>query len=341
MQAVCPSLISTQFAPTQRGLAVRTLFALLMLSVSTLAHAQSRAPRIGILALELGRAQSQAIKGLSTELKQLGYAERKHFTFETRNAKGDRGALQAAAKELVAKKVDVLFATGTRASLAAAAATKEIPLVFVQPGDPAAVGLVKNPPDDARNLTGVAAYAADTTEKRLGLFKEIMPALTKVYVFFDANSNAARDRAGAAESAAKKLGLQFVGNGVKSADEFKTTLSNVYGELGAAIFQVSDDLIESEAEFIFATARQKKLPTMFNEEAWAIAGATAAYGPSYLDMGRHAARIVDQILKGKAPAAIPIVRSGKFDLTINYRAANYIGLQLPNALLKKADKVIR
>jgi putative ABC transport system substrate-binding protein len=339
MKTACPP--STRSADSAHGLGVKIFLTLFLLCVPALANAQSRVPRLGILALELGRAQSLAIRGLTGELKQLGYSERKNIYFETRNAKGDRGALQAAAKELAAKKVDVLFATGTRASLAAAAATQEIPLVFVHPGDPAAAGLVKNPADAARNVTGVAAYAADTTEKRLVLFKEILPALTKIYVFFDANSNAAHDRATAAESAAKKIGLQFVGYGVKSADELKTTLSNVYSEAGAAIFQISDDLVESEAEFIFATARQKKLPTMFNEEAWAIAGATAAYGPSYLDMGRHAARIVEQILKGKAPAAIPIVRSGKFDLTINYRAANFIGLQLPNSLLKKADKVIR
>jgi len=320
---------------------VKIYFTLLLIFISTFAQAQTRVPRIGVLLQELGRAQSQAIKGVSVELKQLGYSERKNFYFETRNARGDRSALQAGAKELAAKKVEVIFTTGTRAALAAAAATQEIPLVFVHPGDPVAAGLVKNSADAARNVTGVAAYAGETTEKRLALFKEIIPALTKIYVFFDANSSAARDRVALTESAAKKIGLQFVGHGVKSTDELKTTFANLNSEAGAAIFQVSDDLVESEAEFIFATARQKKLPTMFNEEAWAIAGATAAYGPSYLDMGRHAARIIDQIIKGKAPAAIPIVQSSKFDLTINYRGASYIGLQLPNELLKKADKVIR
>ena len=314
---------------------------LLLLFTTAFAQAQTRVPRIGVLMLELGRAQSQAIKGVSLELKQLGYSERKNFYFDTRNARGDRSALQAAAKELVAKKVEVIFIPGTRAALAAVAATQEIPLVFVQPGDPVAVGLVKNSTDAARNITGVAAYAGETTEIRLARFKEILPALNKIYVFFDANNSASRDRVALTERAAKKIGLQLVGYGVKSSDELKTTVGNLNSEAGAAIFQISDYLVESEAEFIFATARKKKLPTMFNEEAWAIEGATAAYGPSYLDMGRHAARIIDQIIKGKAPAAIPIVRSGKFDLTINYRAANYIGLQLSNALLKKADKVIR
>lgn len=314
---------------------------LLLLFTATFAQAQNRVPRIGILVQELGRSQSQSIKGAGVELKQLGYLERKNIYFETRNAKGDRSALPAAAKELVAKKVEVIFTTGTRAALAAIAATREVPVVFVHAGDPVTAGLVKSSADAARNVTGVAAYAGETTEKRLALFKQILPALNKIYVFFDANSSAARDRVALTESAAKKIALQFVGHGVKSTDELKTTLGNLNREAGAAIFQISDDLVESEAEFVFATARQKKLPTLFNEEAWAIAGATAAYGPSYLEMGRHAARIIDQIVKGKAPAAIAIVRSDKFDLTINYRAANYIGLQLPNEWLKKADKVIR
>jgi len=320
---------------------VRLRFTLWILLIGASAHAQSGIPKIGILVQDLGRAQSQAIKGLTVELQQLGYSERKNIYLETRNARGDRSALQSNAKELVAKKVDVLFATGTRSSLAAAAATRETPLVFVQPGDPVSAGLVKSDADKARNITGVAAYAAETTEKRLALLKELVPALTKIYVFFDANSSAARERIAVAQNGAKKIGVQFVGYGIRSTDELKTTLGNLYSETGVAIFQVSDDLVESEAEFIFATARQKKLPTMFNEEAWAIAGATAAYGPSYLDMGRHAARIVDQILKGKAPDTIPIVRSSKFDLTINYRGANYIGLRLSQELLKKADKVIR
>ncbi len=314
---------------------------LFLLATAALAQAQNPVPRIGVLVQQLERAESQAIKGLMLELQRLGYMERKHFRFETRDAKGDRSALQAAAKELVEKNLEVLFTTGTRATLAAAKATEKIPLVFVYPGDPVAAGLVKRSANTPRNVTGVAAYGGETTEVRMALFKEIVPTMTKVHVFFDANSSGAPDRVAQAERAAKQLGAQFIGHGVKSSDELKTTFANLGSEPGTAIFQITDDLIESEAEFIFATARQKKLPTMFNEETWAITGATAAYGPSYLEMGRHAARMIDQIFKGNAPAAMAIVRSSKFDLTINYRGAKFIGLRLPNALLNKADKVIR
>ena len=312
-----------------------------LLLIAPLAHGQTQIPRVGVLVQEMGRAQSQALKGVAAELKQLGYSERKSFFFELRNAKGDRSALQTGAGELAAKKVEVIFTTGTRATLAASAASREIPLVFVHPGDPVAVGLLKNSADATRNITGVAAYAAETTEKRLALFKEILPGLTKLHVFYDANSNFSRDNFALVESAAKKLAVQLVGHAVKSTDELKTTFSNLSGETGAAVFQITDDLIESEAEFIFANARQKKLPTMFNEEVWAINGATAAFGPSYLEMGRQAGRLIDQIIKGKTPASLAIGRATKFDLTINYRAAKFIGLELPKELLKRADKVIR
>src|SRR5262245_16272268 len=184
---------------------MKSCFILLLLSLSTMAQAQARAPRIGILVLDLGRAQSQAIKGLSAELKVLGYTERKDIYLETRNAKGDRGTLQTAAQELVAKKVAVIFTTGTRAAAAAAVATREIPLVFVNPGDPVAAGLVKSGGGTTGNITGVAAYAGDTTDKRLALFKEILPKLTKIHVFFDANSSTAQERIAATERSAKKI----------------------------------------------------------------------------------------------------------------------------------------
>jgi putative ABC transport system substrate-binding protein len=302
--------------------------------------AQSPA-RVGILVQEMERAQSQAVKGLSDGLKRLGYHERKNFFFETRNVKGNRAALQPAAGELLARNVAVIFTTGTSATRAALASTRDVPIVFLHPGDPAAAGLVKSTGEREKNLTGVAAYSTSMTEQRMAFLKEIFPDLRKILVFYDANNNFSRDNFSVADAAAKKIGLQVGGYGIKSADELKTTLASLPAEPGLALFQVADDLVESELGFIFATARERKLPTMFNEEAWAIRGALAAYGPSYLEMGRQGARLVDKIIKGEKPASLPIERASKFDLTLNYRTANFIGFHLPQAILKKADKVIR
>jgi putative tryptophan/tyrosine transport system substrate-binding protein len=297
--------------------------------------------RVGILVQEMERAQSQAIRGLGEGLKRLGYHERKNVLFETRNVKGNRAALQPAAGELLGRNVNVLFTTGTSATRAALASTRDVPIVFIHPGDPAAAGLIKSTGDHEKNLTGVAAYSTSMTEQRLAFLKEIFPDLKKILVFYDANNNFSRNNFAAAEAAAKKTGLQVEGYGIKSADELKTTFSSLRAEPGSAVFQVADDLFESEPQFIFSTARERKLPTMFNEESWAIHGALAAYGPSYLEMGRQGARLVDKLIKGEKPVSLPIERASKFDLTLNYRTANFIGFHFSQAILKKADKVIR
>jgi putative ABC transport system substrate-binding protein len=317
------------------------LAAMIFMLACSAFEARAQMHRIGILVPEIGRAQSQAQKGLLEELARLGYQTRKNIALDIRNAMGNRSALQPAAKELAASKVELIFTTGTRATLAASAATRAIPIVFVHPGDPIALGLLKASGDSKGNVTGIAAFAAQTTETRLALLKEIFPALQKIHVYFDSNNSFARENLALVESAVKKLALGISSHGVKSVDELKASVGSTPSEQGTAIFHIPDDLVESEVDFIFDTARQKKLPTMFNEEAWAIAGAMAAHGPNYLHMGRQAGRLVEGILKGQPPAAMPLERAAKFDLTLNYRTANIIGLRLSPEILKKANKIIR
>lgn len=325
---------------SRRKSALPTFILLFFLAAGAAAQAPPKA-HIGVLLPALGRAQSQSLKGVNEELKRLGYIERKNLVFETRNAKGDRSALRPTADDLVARKVEVIFTTGTRATLAAAGASADIPIVFVHPGDPAAAGMVKSLIERPRNLTGVAAFAVDKTEKRLALLRELIPGLSEVHIFFDSNNKFSRDNFALAQAAAKQLGVPVVEHGVKSADELKTTLSSLQPAPGAALFQVTDDLVEGEAEFVFSTARQKKLPTMFNEESWAIQGATAAFGPNYLDMGRRAGAMIGRILQNPKNPLPAIERADKFDFIVNYRIANFMGIQIPPAVLKRADKVIR
>jgi putative ABC transport system substrate-binding protein len=312
----------------------------LILAVSATALAQTPA-KIGILVQEMGRSQSQAIKGLNEELKRLGYRDRKNLFFETRDVKGMRAALQPATVDLLEKRVDLIFTTGTSATRAAMAATKDVPIVFIYPGNPIGAGIVKSAEERAKNLTGVAAYAGQTTEKRLAIIKEIVPRLQTIVIFYDFNNSFARDSVKQTEGMAKKIGLEAVSYAVKSNDELRTTLASLQAEKGMAIFQVSDELVETEAEFLFATARQKKLPTMFNEESWVVAGALAAYGPSYVEMGRQAARLAQRIFNGEKPEMLSIERAVKFDLTLNYRTASFIGVNLPAPLIKQANRVIR
>lgn len=304
-------------------------------------RAQSRIPRIGILIPEMGRAQSQAIKGFRDEFRQLGYQEGKHIILETQDAKADRGALQPAAAGLVQQKSDVIVTTGTRATQVAKSVTRDIPIVFIHPSDPISLGLIKSIEDSGANLTGVAAFASQMTEKRLAILKEIMPKLQRVHIVYDSNDKFSRQNFEIAKTGADKLGLQVGEYGVKSAEELKATIGRLQNRDGDALFQMPDDLVESDADFIFDAARKKKLPTMFNEEMWAVRGAMASYGPSYYRMGGQAARLVELIIKGSKPETLPTQRADKFELILNYRTANFIGVNFSQDVLKKADKVIR
>jgi putative ABC transport system substrate-binding protein len=300
-----------------------------------------RMSRVGILIPESGRPESQSIKGLRDGLKELGYKERENIVVEIRDAKGDRGALKSMANDLVSKKVDLIFTTGTRSTQAAMAATSDIPIVFRYPGNPEIMGLVKSNKRSGGNVTGVAGFGLEMTGKRLEALQRIVPGVRRVHIFYDLNDKFSRDNFVLAKKSAEKLGLEVVEHGTKSAEELKTSLGNLQNEAGDAIFQVPDNLVDSEADFIFQTARQKRLPTMFNEEVWAIKGALGAYGPSNYEMGRQAAGFVDKILKGQKPGNLPVEPARKFDLVINFRTANAIGLTISPDLLKKADRVIR
>lgn len=319
----------------------RVIIVTVLAVLPVIAQAQPRIPRVGFLVPEMGRSESESIKGIRAGLKQIGYMEGKTIFLETQNAKGDRAALAPAVTELVNQKVNVIFVTGTRATQVAKSVARDTPIVFIHPANPVALGLVKSTEAPGDNLTGVAGFALQMTQKRIDILKEIIPGLRRIYIFYDANDKFSRENFAFAEAAASKSGLEVEGHGVKSPAELKVTFGGLGISQGEALFHMPDNLIESELDFIFDTARQKKLPTMFNEEAWVIKGALAVYGPSYYEMGRQAARLAEVIIKGRKSETIPVQRATEFDLTLNYRTARFIGVTLSRDLLKRANKVIR
>ena len=300
-----------------------------------------RTARVGVLISESQRPETQVVKGLRDRLRELGYIERKDLVLEIRDAKGDRDALKPMMSDLLSRKVSVVVTTGTRATQVARDAANGLPVVFSHPADPVVLGLVKSLEHPGANVTGVAAFAQEMTGKRLEIMKQIVPKVRRIHIFYDGNNKFSRENFVAAQKAATKLGLQVMERPVKSSDELRKSLSDLQKKEDDGLFHVPDDLVEGQADFLFDVGREKALPTMFNEEIWAIKGALAAYGPSYYRMGRQAADLVGKILKGAKPENLMVERLNKFDLVINYRTATAIGLSVPPETLKRADKVIR
>ncbi len=239
------------------------------------------------------------------------------------------------------QKVRLIFTTGTRATQAAKSATSKIPIVFIHPADPAALGLVKSITAPGENVTGVAALSLQMTERRLEILREIVPKVRRVMIFYDSNNPYSRENFIASQKAARKLGLEVEEHAIKSAEELRKSISALQQREGDALFHIPDDLMESQADFIFEAAREREWPSMFNDESWVTKGGLAGYGPNYYQMGRQGARLADKILKGAQPKDLPVERAGKFDLVINLRTANAIGITVPPEVLKRADRVIR
>ena len=240
---------------------ILSAMALYLLGASAInAGEASRLSRIGILIPESGRSETQSIKGLRDGLKELGYKERENILVEMRDAKGDRAALKPMANELVSKKVDLIFTTGTRSTQAAMAATSEIPIVFRYPGNPQTMGLVKSNTRPGGNVTGVAGFGLEMTGKRLETLQQIVPGVRRVHIFYDLNDKFSRDNFALAKKSAEKLGLEVVEHGTKSAEELKTSLGNLQNGAGDALFQVPDNLVDSEADFIFQNGKAKETP---------------------------------------------------------------------------------
>ena len=315
----------------------------ILAGAATAGGATKGAPKlhVGVLIAQSGPSETQTVRGLRDGLKELGHKERDNIVIEVKDLKGERAALQAAAAELVKKKVEIIFTIGTRATQAAMAATRDIPIVFRHTADPLAIGLVKNLKQPGGNVTGVAAFSPEMTGKRLELLKEIVPNLKRVHILYDSNNPFSKTSFAAAKKDAARLGLDVVEHAIKTNDELKSVVGALQKTDGDAIFQVSDDLVESQADAIFEAARQLSLPTMFDGADWAPKGSMASYGANFYRMGRQAAAMIDKILKGATPKNMPVERAEKYDLLINLRMANAIGLTIPPAALKKADKVVR
>jgi putative tryptophan/tyrosine transport system substrate-binding protein len=313
----------------------------LFASLNSEAQQPTRIPRVGILIPEAGLDETQTLKGFKEGLKKAGYNEGESIIFEVQDVKGAREQLQRGIDELVSKKVDVILTTGTRATRAAMATTKQIPIVFRHPADPVTLGLVKDVNRPGGNVTGVAAFSLNANQKRLEVFKQVVPTLRRIHIFYDANNRFSPDNFAAAEKSAGQLKLEVLEHPVKTADEFKSSLNQMEVKPGDAIFQIADDLVESQAPVLLEEAKKRKMATMFHEEVWASKGSLAAYGPNYYEMGRQAADLVQKILKGAQPKDLAVAHANKFDLAINLRTASSIGLKIAPEVLKQADKVIR
>jgi putative ABC transport system substrate-binding protein len=290
---------------------------------------------IGILALGNPNPAS-FISDFKGHLAELGYVEGKNVKFEIRLAEGQAARLEPLARELVARKVDVLVPYQTPAVTAAKAATRDISIVMASVADPVGSGFVNSLSNPGGNITGVSGATAELAAKNMELIKEVIPSVRRVAILANQPDPFHTTLVASAQGAASQLNIATKVVLARAGDDFDRRFADVKA-WGAEAVLIQPSLPLKE---VADSAAKSRMPAFCPNESFTRAGGLMAYSSDLASVHRQAATIVDKVLKGRKPAELPVEISTKFRLIVNTKAANAIGLKLPPLLLTRADEVI-
>ena len=303
---------------------------------------QARVTRIGYLGGGTSGPYPVFLDAFRQAMRELGYVEGENITIEYRFVDGALGRAPAMAAELVALKLDVIVANGSAQVEAARVASNVVPIVGVPlGGDPVRVGLVASLARPGGNVTGLSTVASGTVAKRLQFLREVAPGLDRVAVLWNAGNSTKAAEYAEAEGAAATLGLRLLSAEVRGPGDFDGAFQAVTASGAGALMVLADPLVNGHGAQIAAVALRQRLPSMFEPRDGTDAGGLMNYGPSVIDLYRRAAIYVDKIVKGIAPAEIPVEQPTTFDVVINLRTADALGLTLPPSVLQEASELIR
>jgi putative tryptophan/tyrosine transport system substrate-binding protein len=329
---------------TRRTIALLITLTLVIL-VAPLAAAQpmGKMYRIGLLTSgPASPASALSLEAFRQGLRDLGYVEGQHIVLEQRRAEDSEARARALAAELVHLPVDVLVAGGPPAIRAAQQASRTIPIVMAGSGDPVAAGWIASLGHPGGNMTGLSTQSAELSEKQLELLKETAPAVSRIAVLANLSEPDSRSRLHYAQGAAPALQVSLHVLAVQSREDLAHAFAAIQREGMGACLVLSDPLLLGQfRRDIIAFALQHRLPAMYSARVYVEAGGLMSYAPSFPAMWQRAAYYVDRILKGATPADLPVEQPTQFELVINLKTAQALGLTIPPSLLFQATEVIR
>jgi putative ABC transport system substrate-binding protein len=297
----------------------------------------AKLPVIGFLGAPEASAWSKEVTAFAQRLHELGWVEGHTVATEYRWAEGRSDRYAELAAEFVRLKVDVIV-TGGAAVPAAKLATSAIPIVFGVASDPVAGGLVTNLARPGGNITGLSVQAPDLAGKRVELLREVLPGLRRFATIAQADYGAAVAEMAEVEAAAHSVGVGATRLEVKRVDDFAPAIAALKGNADA-LYVCAGPLMASNTTRISTLALGARLPTVYPSRSY-LGGGLMSYGPSYPDLFRRAAEIVDKILRGVKPGEIPVEQPTKFELVVNLITAQALDLTVSPMLLARADEVI-
>jgi putative ABC transport system substrate-binding protein len=304
-------------------------------------RAQQRTPVLGFLTTLASSDRPQLREAFRKGLDEAGYADRHNLAIEYRFADNQPDRLRAMAADLIARKVDVIAATGGNVTgLIVKTLTSTIPVVFTSGADPVRAGLVASLSRPEANVTGVSWFSTDTGQKHIGLLRELLPRAERFAVLLNPNSPESGFYEQSAQEGARALGVRLLVLKASTLSEIDTAFAQVAEQRAHAVIVGSDAYFTSRARQFAILAARHAMPLIAASREMAEAGGLLGYGNSVTDAYRRAAILCGRLLKGAKPGDLPVDRATKFELAINLGTAKALGLTIPQSMLIAADEVI-
>ena len=311
-----------------------------MWPLATRAQTQRKMARIGYLGAGIRNVTPNPRDAFLQGLRDRGYVEGQNFVLVDRYAEGQQERLPELAVELVRLEVDIIVATTSGSAKAAKNATRTIPIVMAGGGDPVGVGLVASLARPGGNVTGPSMMNAEIVGKRMQLLKEVVPGLVRVAVLVNSVNPIHAIFWRETEPAARELGLELQSFEARVPEDLEVAFVSATRGKAGALIAFDDALTYNNRTRVVALAAASRLPALYGYREFPDEGGLMSYGANMASHFRHAADYVDKILRGAKPSDIPVEQPTKFDLVINRKTANTLGLEIPPTLLARADEVI-
>jgi putative ABC transport system substrate-binding protein len=300
---------------------------------------KDRVLRIGWLSSAVA-ADSPFFDAFHGGMRELGYVEGRNLIIDARWGAGSGERTEQLAVELVASKPDVIVVSGGPATHALIRAGALMPVVFGYSGDPVEGVVVDSLARPGRNFTGVTFLAFNLVGKRLEMLKEVIPGLKRIAVLANPQHPGEQGELRASQAAAKVLGLALDYHPVRNDAECDAALAAILKSRSEAVDVFPDALLMRYSEKIAAFAAKNRIPAISGWAQFAERGNLMAYGPNLRDSYLRLATYVDKIVKGAKPADLPVELPTTFQLVVNLKSAETLGIKIPQSLLLRADRVI-
>jgi putative ABC transport system substrate-binding protein len=302
---------------------------------------QSAMPVIGFMSGRGSADSGYLADAFRQGLRDAGYVEGENISIEYRWANGDYDRLPGLTSDLLRRNVLVLVAVGGDSSaLAAKQATSTVPIVFGTGSDPVKYGLVASFNRPGGNATGYALLTNQLEPKRIGLLHELVPSVSLLGALINPSFPPAAQELEDIQNATRSIKQNlFVARAVNNA-ELETAFVGFVEHRVGAVLVAAAPFFDTRRERIIALAAQHRLPAMYQFREYAAVGGLISYGPSITDSYKQAGVYVGRILRGANPGDLPILLPTKFEMVINLKTANALGLAIPNAMQLLADEVI-